>query len=57
MKITEECINHNVVRTIEVIMSYLPNESEFNERIGLNILGEISGVLDLAAELKKVLKA
>lgn len=58
MKIDESCINHNVVRLIEEITAniYECNEEEHNAD-RLVMLGEINGVLNLANELKKVLKA
>lgn len=61
MKIDEGCINHNVVRIISELTTDIyantkgdPAETAVNLAM---ILGEVSGVLDLANAMMEVLKA
>ena len=60
MKVDESSINHNAVRIIggmvENIYAFLDEDTEQNRMYLAMTLGEIAGVIDLAKELKKVLK-
>lgn len=59
MKITEDCINHNALRVINMGIASpfeYADSSEDADHIRLVTLGYIRGVLDLANELKAVLK-
>ena len=60
MKVDESSINHNAVRIIggmvENIYSFCDENTEQNRMYLAMTLGEIAGVIDLAKELKKVLK-
>jgi len=60
MKITSECINHNVVRLISdltsTIYDCLNDDSNMN-LFRVETLGEIRGIIMLAEELKEVEKA
>ena len=60
MKVDESSINHNAVRIIEElaenIYSFCDENTEQNRMYLAMTLGEIAGVMDLAKELKKVLK-
>ena len=60
MKVDESSINHNAVRIIEElaenIYSFCDENTEQNRMYLAMTLGEIAGVIDLAKELKKVLK-
>ena len=65
MKIDEACINHNVIRFISDLVAsryeFLSSENERQDQTNrdymIMTLGEIGGVIELAVELKKVLKA
>ena len=60
MKIDEACINHNVVRIIDDIVSNvwdMSGEDGSDDHWRLIALGEICGIIDLAKSLKEVLKA
>lgn len=55
MKIDESCINHNVVRLInDMILE--PCEYAEEPHMVLAVLNQVKGVLELAKELKEVLK-
>lgn len=58
MKIDEECINHNLVRVIDDIIGcpYEYGDGD-SDHMRIMTLGAIRGELDLAEELKKVVKA
>ena len=60
MKVDESSINHNAVRIIEElaenIYSFCDENTEQNRMYLAMTLGEIARVIDLAKELKKVLK-
>ena len=60
MKIDEGCINHNVVRMIDRGVGnpaeYAYTETAVAEKEQMFSLGYVRGVLDLANELKRVLK-
>lgn len=59
MKITEDCINHNALLVIDMGIASpfeYADASEDADHIRLVTLGYIRGVLDLAKELKEVLK-
>lgn len=56
MKIDEECINHNVTNLIDGLLLW-DMLDEGDERLRLMTLGYIQGMIELAGELKKVLKA
>lgn len=60
MKITEDCINHNVERMINEIISdpyEYSEQSEQADRVRLMTLGHIKGILEFAEAMKVVLKA
>ena len=67
MKIDEACINHNAVKIIEELSASaydfcsLKAEDSMSERENQNYalmtLGNIVGVLDMARDMKEVLKA
>lgn len=61
MKIDESCINHNALNLINdlVIDSYSMIDCDKDEERGFSLMtiGEIKGVIDLANELKKALRA
>ncbi len=60
MKIDESCINHNAMRLISDMVSELYEfcDADDNmERLRIATLGEIRGICQMAAEMKKVLKA
>ena len=59
MKIDESCINHNALRLIEEIVTnaYDVSGGEVSDdHWQLMVLGEISGIIDLARALKEVLE-
>ena len=57
MKIDEECINHNVVRLInETVSNPWEYDGDELDHMRLVTLGYIRGVIELAGELKAVLK-
>lgn len=59
MKIDESCINHNVVRIIDSMIGSpyeYADDEDFADNQRLLTLGAVRGVLDLANELKAVLK-
>ena len=59
MKIDEACINHNVVRMVDEMISELydfVNDDEDTDHMRIATLGEIRGICDLANALKEVLK-
>ena len=53
MKITEDCIDHNVMLIIDNLTEDIYNVPDDQKGI---LLGEIRGVIDLAIALKDVLK-
>ncbi len=59
MKIDEASINHNALRLIDEIIScpfdYCEDKPE-EDHMRLLTLGEISGIIEMANEMKKVLK-
>lgn len=59
MKIDEACINHNALRLINKIVG-IPYEygdqDESADHCRLMTLGEVSGVLEMAEAMKKVLE-
>lgn len=61
MKIDEASINHNAMNIISglVIDSYSMIDDKTDEERGIFLMtiGEIKGVIDLADEMKKALKA
>lgn len=60
MKIDEGCINHNALRLIDEAVRGLCDYCDANEELDhvrLVTFGYIGGVLDMAKELKGVLKA
>ena len=59
MKIDESCINYNALRLIEEIVTnaYDVSGGEVSDdHWRLMVLGEISGIIDLARALKEVLE-
>lgn len=59
MKVDESCINHNALRLIEEIVTnaYDVSGGEVSDdHWRLMVLGEISGIIDLARALKEVLE-
>ena len=59
MKIDEGCINHNALRLIEEIVTnaYDVSGGEVSDDHWRSmVLGEISGIIDLARALKEVLE-
>lgn len=60
MKITEDCINHNAMRLVEQTAKKLAVVEVYDypgsDHPNIDGLGYIRGVLDLANELKAVLK-
>lgn len=59
MKIDEGCINHNALRLIEEIVTHAYDVSGgevSDDHWRLMVLGEISGIIDLARALKEVLE-
>lgn len=60
MKIDEACINHNVVRLVDEMVSELyefTDKSDSMDNMRVATLGEIRGMCQLANALKEVLRA
>ena len=57
MKIDEGCINYNAVRLIDELTESIYEYPQENDVFYKMTLAEIRGVLNLASELKTVLKA
>lgn len=60
MKITEDCINHNVVRLIGEMLTDMTDwcgEKTFEDHLRIETLGEIKGILTLAETMKEVLRS
>lgn len=61
MKIDEDCINHNALRLVEQMATKLTVVETYDfpgsDHPNIEGVGYIRGVLDLANELKAVLKA
>ena len=58
MKITEDCINHNVVRIVSELTDSIYDCSDANadmDHIRIATLGEIKGVCEFAKVMKEVL--